>query len=799
MLAIGLLLGLAGLVAAWVVPLPARLSVPGSSVIRWRDGSVATLGLSPDQRWRLDVRPDQVDPAYVEALIRLEDRRFWWHPGVDPLAIARAAVLDLLAGRVVSGGSTITMQVARLCQPRPRTLRSKIIEAARAVQLELRLDKEQILSAYLALAPYGGNIEGVEAASLAWFGHSADHLAPAEIATLLAIPQSPAARAPSPDNLDRLRAARGEVARRLLRAGLLEPHLAQADEAPGAQGSAQGSAQGLVSAEQVLARIEATPLPQARLPLPRAAPHVAAWLLAGQSAGGTSIMTTLDRGTQFVVERTVQSAIPQLLRHGIRDLSVVVVENDSGDLAALVGGANFWADSPGAQIPSFTVPRSPGSALKPVLYTRAIDRGIALPETLVVDAPVHYGGYSPENYDGSYDGLVSLEDALSRSLNVPFVRLLQRVGVEPFLGDLRALGVRSLDPKPGHYGLSAIVGGVEITPLEMAGIYSALARGGAFLPLRWRLDAPHSAPQRVFSQAAIWLTARALGRRDRPDFPARQYLSAAPRFVRWKTGTSFGNRDAWAVGWGARYTVVVWLGNLDRQPSAWLVGATSAGPLLFDLVDALHDGQPSDPGAKDRAPSGLTTVSVCALSGKLAGEHCPQRRTALAVAAHVPPKVCDLHHQVELDRATGLRVGPGCRDGRDTTREVRVLWPSAVRRWLVDRDLAVATAPPLAPACIQAARGAGLTILSPVAGQEAVLIPGLSAESQEFPLRAQAAPGELTWFVDGERVGVASADAPVWWEPRPGSHRVLVMDSSGRSASTKLDVRRGGASLGLFR
>ena len=783
-LAAGVALACAVLVAlSQAVPLPARLSRHGSTVVRWQDGSIAHLTLAPDDRWRIPVTRDQVDPAYVEALVRLEDRRFWIHPGVDPLAVVRAALTDLVHGRVVSGASTLTMQVVRLCQPRPRTLRSKAIEAATAVQLELRLSKEQILSAYLDLVPMGGNLEGVEAASQAFFGHSAAHLSPAEIATLLAIPQSPAARTPRPENVARLTQARQEIAQRLVDLGLLERHLAK------------GAGDGDVTVAQALARISRTPVPTGLRPMPRAIPHAVAWMLGGRHDQGLDLATTLDRGVQDTAERVLAARTATLRVHGIDDAAIVVVDYRTSEVRALVGGTDFWAHRAGAQIPAFAAPRSPGSALKPLLYARALDRGLILPQRLVLDVPVHYGGYAPENYDGTHQGLVSMRDALSRSLNVPFVQLLQRVGVEPFLGDLRMLGVRSLDPRPGHYGLSAIVGGIEVSPLDVAGIYATLARGGRARDLRWRLDQPPAPELQVLAPGAVWLTARDLARKDRPDFPARQELSAVPRYVRWKTGTSFGNRDAWAVGWGRRYVVAVWLGNLDCRPSSWLVGAQVAGPVLFDLVDALQDGFARDPGAPATAPRDLAPVQVCALSGKLAGPYCPDQKTVLALSAHVPPDHCDLHMSIELDDETGARVGPGCRAGRPTHHAVRVRWPGAVRRWLSATFQALPTAPPWDPSCPTADPGGAPAILTPEADQVAVLIPGVSPDRQEIPLQADARAGPLTWFVDGVRLAAAELDQAVWWTPIPGEHEVLVMDAQGRSDRVRLRVRQGGASL----
>ncbi len=768
-LAAALLLG--GLAVAWGVPLPARLALPDAAVVRWRDGGVAHASLAPDDRWRLPASVETVDPAYVTALLAYEDARFAWHPGVDPLAVARAIGQNVAAGRVISGASTLTMQVVRLAEPRPRTLASKAVEALRAVQLELRLDKDEILSAYLRLAPFGGNLEGVEAASWAYFGHGAERLTAAEVSLLLAIPQDPNARAPGRAEAAALRAARDHVAARLAAAGALP------------------LGDGGVPADAVLQTILATPVPQAPAPLPRAAPHAVAWLTRqpGGALPGRTVHTTLDRGEQALAERGVAAHRASLERSGIRDVAVVVVDWPTGEVRALVGGHDFWRDTPGAQIPAFAVPRSPGSTLKPLVYAAAIDDGRALPGFLVPDIPVAHGTWSPSNYDGTFDGLVRLEDALSRSLNVPFVELLAEEGVPTFLSRLRAMGVTSLDPRPGHYGLSAIVGGIELSPLEVAGIYAGLAAGGRGRPLRWRVDDPPATERAVYSPGATWLTRRALRLRDRPDFPARREISAMPRGLHWKTGTSFGHRDAWAVGSGRRRTVAVWLGNLDQVSSRRLVGAEAAGPVLFDLLEALDDGLETVPPA----PSDLSVVAVCSLSGRLPGAACPTTRPVLARTTAVPTERCAMHESVSVDVDTGRRVRPGCRDGRTVEARVVVRWPAEVRRWLGDQWLLQPEAPPLDPACAPLAAGGPPRIVSPRAGGVAVLIPGLPASEQEIPLEAEASSGPLHWFVDGEQVGSAPPDGRVWWEPRPGAHEVVVMDPAGRSARISVRVREG--------
>jgi len=332
----------AGGAAAWWVPLPERLTAPHSVVIEYRDGTPAHVFLAPDERWRIPLRPQAIDPAYLRALLALEDKRFSWHPGVDPLAVARAVVSNVTKGRRVSGASTLTMQLVRVLEPRPRTLWSKIIESFRAVQLELRLSKDDILAAYLQFVPYGRNVEGVEAASLAYFGHSATHLSPAEIATLLAVPQNPNRRFPTPENAARLKAARDEVARRLLE-DLALP---------------LGPAEAKASSEAVLAEIRNTSVPRGLTPFPREAPHAALWLRA-QRGDLARLRTTLDAGTQRLAERLLRDAAGEFATKGIHNGSAVVVDHERAELLALVGSFDFFDTRHGGQITGFDTPRSP--------------------------------------------------------------------------------------------------------------------------------------------------------------------------------------------------------------------------------------------------------------------------------------------------------------------------------------------------------------------------------------------------------------------------------------------------------
>ncbi len=773
----------------WLVPLPARLALAGSTVVAFADGSPAYVFLSADDKVRIHADLDHIDPAYLRALLRFEDKRFWRHPGVDPAALLRSAALDLRSRRAVSGGSTLTMQLVRMLEPRPRTLASKLVEALRAVQLEARLGKREILADYLTYTPFGGNLEGVEAACWAYFGHGARNLAPEEIAALLAVPQRPGARAPSSANGARLEAARRSVAARLVAEGALPRGGADPAGWP--------------------------PVPWRLRPLPRHAPHAAFWLRA-RHPGSERIDTTLDRGAQLLAERTMARARGEMALLGIYDGAVVVADHERGEVRALVGSFDFWDRAHGGQIPGFDVARSPGSALKPLIYALGIDRGLALPDHLVPDVPVAYGNYTPQNFDGRFAGLVSLDDALSQSLNVPFVHLLDRLGLEAFLGTLRGAGFRHLHDQPGFYGLSAAIGAVEVTPLEMAGLYAALAEDGVWRPLRVvrepgarprpasdrrsptpeSLLSPRAVPAvdasglpRLVSPGAAWLTRRTLSRRDRPDFPERRRWSGAPAHVHWKTGTSYGHRDAWAVGSGARYTAAVWLGNFDNRGAFDLVGAEAAGPILFDLLEGMEPRRLPRP---DPAPAGLTWLEVCAYSGYLPDAACPTRKRVLALRTAVPTRRCPFHVAVDVDLASGLALQPACRGGHRWETRTFLTWPASLRRWLGDRQRWLPEPPPLAPGCEAPAAPGELRILSPPQGQVLVLLPGVPVGRQEVPLQGEAGgSGALSWFVDGEYLGSAPAEQRLWWRPAAGSHRIVVVDAAGRTSERTLQVRDG--------
>jgi penicillin-binding protein 1C len=531
-----------------------------SSLVRAADGEILRVFPTVDGKIRLPVSLEAVDAGYLDLLVRTEDKRFWRHGGVDPLAVLRAAGQAVRHGRVVSGASTLTMQVARLLEPRPRTLRSKAIEAFRAWQLERRLSKREILETYLRLAPYGGRIEGLRAGSLAWFGKPPTDLSPAEAALLVALPQAP----------ERLRPDRFPEAARAARARLLSRAGRAAEALP--------------------------PVPRRLRAWPLAAPH-----LARRLAPEGEATTTLDAGLQRRVQALARHAAEAT--HPKASAAVLVVELPERSVRAYVGGADFLSSPRQGQVDMVAAARSPGSTLKPLVYGLAFELGLAHPETLVLDAPVRFGSYRPRNFDGDFHGELTLRAALQLSLNIPAVKLLHRIGPAVFVERLAGQGV-ALD-FAGHDwpGLAIALGGAGLSLEELVRLYAGLADDGQARPLRY-LATPEPSNE---SMPLLGKTARA---------QVADILLGAPRppgalgrgGIAFKTGTSYGFRDAWAAGFDGRYAVGVWVGRPDGTPLPESSGFRTAAPLLFQVFDLLP-GAPLAPLPPDAAPPALAALT----------------------------------------------------------------------------------------------------------------------------------------------------------------------------------------------
>jgi penicillin-binding protein 1C len=542
------------------------------------DGSILRGFTAAGGAWRFPATIAEVDPKYLKFLIAYEDRRFYRHPGVDPFAVARAVGQAIAAGHVVSGASTLTMQTARLLEPRPRVIGSKLIEMARAFQLEAHEGKAQILDTYLTLAPYGGNLEGVRAASLAYFGREPSHLTEAEAALLVVLPQSPETLRP-----DRFPAA-AEAARDKVLARLLADRVIDAS---------------------VYRAALAEPVPTKRLPALNDAAHLALRLRLDHP-GELSVKTNIDADLQSRLE--AQTARAQTALEPGAGIAALVVDNAARRVIAYLGSADFFDDRRFGQNDMVTAIRSPGSTLKPFVYGMAFEDLIIHPETMVNDVPMRFGDYAPSNFDHLFRGQVTAREALELSLNLPAVALLDRVGPVRFAQRLDDCGAALVLPgKDARPGLPIVLGGVGISLERLVTLYSALAEGGIARPLLYRADETKGEGHVLMSPLAAWYVTRILDETPPPD----RWLAADNRrnasVVAYKTGTSYGYRDAWAVGYNARYTVGVWVGRPDGAFSAERMGREAAAPILFQIFDQLPHGESA---ASETPPPGAILGST---------------------------------------------------------------------------------------------------------------------------------------------------------------------------------------------
>jgi penicillin-binding protein 1C len=553
-----------------------------SALVLARDGAILRGFLSADGKWRLPVTVVGVDPLYRRMLIAAEDRHFPLHPGVDPVAALRALGQLAWRGRIVSGASTLTMQAVRLSERRPRTWTAKLVEMAEALGLERRLGKDEVLSLYLTLAPFGGNLEGVRAASLAYFGKEPRQLSPAEAALLVALPRSP----------ERLRPDRHPAAAKAARDAVL----------------ARLAARGVIS-EGMLQEARAEPVPQRRQAFPFHAPHLAQAVHAAAPAAAvarTTIEPLLQRQVEALLHREALALDAQAT------LAAIVVDNRTREIVAYAGNADFASVARRGTLDMVRAVRSPGSAMKPFIYAMAFDRLIIHPQTMLDDRPRHFGDYAPSDFDGRFLGEVSATEALQYSLNVPAVSVLDHLGPGRFVAALAAAGIHlHLPPNDTEPGLAVALGGAGISLTDLATLYVALSHGGEVAPLRAGSEAPAGRGTRIFGPAAAWYVNDILG--NAPPPPGMLPVEVRPgRRLAFKTGTSYGFRDSWAVGYDPQVTIAVWVGRPDGTPMPGHTGRVTAAPVVFKIADLLGpaavENPPPPPGVLRVAPRDLPPV-----------------------------------------------------------------------------------------------------------------------------------------------------------------------------------------------
>lgn len=748
------------LVAAAVLdrlfPLPLPKGEGGSTVVLARDGTPLRAFADAQGVWRYPTTVKQVSPLYLQALFAYEDRWFWRHPGVNPWALARGALGGLLHGHVVSGGSTLTMQVARIIEPIPHTFGGKLVQILRALQLEAHLSKAQILELYLDRAPFGGNIEGVEAASWAYLGKSAAHLSRAEAALLAVLPQAPGRLRPD-RHPELARVARDKVLRRLR-----DAHVWSATQVQAA------------TIEPVSARSLRAPMSAALF----------AQRMHDQQPDARRIATLIDAEMQRAAEQRVADYLARLPPRS--SVAVLAVENATLATRVYIGTGAFADPARAGHIDMVRASRSPGSTLKPFLYGLALDDGLIESQSLLVDAPEDFHGYRPGNFDEAFNGPVSVAEALQRSLNVPAVDVLDHVGPDRFAARLASGGVDLDFPDGARPNLSIVLGGAATRLEALVGAYTAFANAGIAGVPRYtpRQDARR---RRLLSPGAAWIVRDILSSNPADVEGAPIAGTTEHSDLAWKTGTSYGYRDAWAIGVEDRWTIGVWIGRPDGTPSPGEYGAVTALPLLFQIADML----PSRGGAHQPKPANVRMVDVCwPLGGATTDTDpalCRQIHQAWVLNDALPPTFPDRGPDAWSDPrlvlrvdANGHRLSAGCR-GHDEHTVTIARWPALVTPWLSADDRESERLPSLAPDCAPDALQDAVAIRITGLNDGTILRP---APNSDKPLRvtlhAVGAQTDVQWLMDGRLLASAPESVAVTLDlGRDGPHRLTAVTRDG--------------------
>ena len=749
---------LAFLVTGYIFCLPRHLfHVPYSTVVTDRNEELLGARIASDGQWRFP--PRNTTPEKIkECLITFEDKHFYHHWGVNPFAIGRAFYQNVKNKRIVSGGSTLTMQTIRLARNESRTFREKLIEMIWATRLEFRASKEEILSMYISHAPFGGNVVGLDAAAWRYFGHSADDLSWAESAMLAVLPNAPAMI-----HLSKGRKTLLDKRNRLLKQ-LLEKKT-------------------IDSSTYELAISE--PLPDEPHALPQIAPYLVSQFY--QERNGEYSRSTINKGIQTQVEDLAERWSNEFGRSDIRNLAILVIDIPSNQVVAYCGNVHFDRKQGGNQVDVIQAPRSTGSILKPFLYYAMLQEGSLLPDMLLPDVPVNINGFTPQNFSMQFEGAVPASEALARSLNIPAVTMLQRYGVPKFHSFLQQIGLKTINRSSSHYGLSLILGGAEATLWDVTNAYAMMGRSLLQLPQRsCSLLLPTSRITEStdpFQPGAVWQTFDALKEVNRPEeidwksIPSMQTIA-------WKTGTSYGFRDAWAVGVTPRYAVGVWVGNATGEGKLGLVGAQTAGPVLFDIFNLL----PSS--SWFTRPAGIfVEAEVCRKSGHLKGRFCDEMDTLLVLPAGLRTEACPYHHLVTLSADESQRIYENCANTEPTLRKSWFTLPPVWEWYYKQHHPEYKPLPPFKAGC-------GEDTFQPMQ----FIYPPMNARIK-LPKQLDGSKGFLTvelahnnpnatvfWHLDETYQAQTQDFHKISLQPAAGKHSLTAVDGEGNTISTTFFV-----------
>ncbi len=734
-------------------PLPDKLEY--STIITGNKGEVLHAFLTKDEKWRMKTSLEEISPLLRTTIIEKEDKLFYYHKGVNPFAMARALAKNIFRGKRTSGASTITMQVARALEPKSRNYFNKLKEIFRACQLELKYNKDEILQMYCNLLPYGGNIEGVKSASLLYFNKDPDHLSLAEITALCVIPNRPSSLVPGKHN----EAIIKERNRWLIKFR---------DEK--------------VFTTQQIEDALSEPFDASRLSVPRYIPHLSYKL---KKAGAPEIATTIDLHTQLRTEKIVKDYSRSLQNKNIRNAAVLIIDNSQHNIITYIGSADFNDTLDAGQVDGITAVRQPGSTLKPLLYGLCIDEGLLTPKAMIADVKTNYDGYAPENYDKKFNGYVTLEYALEHSLNIPAVKALNQLGKHHMIAALGGCRFRQIKKDQQKLGLSMILGGCGASLQELAGLYSAFANEGIYVEPGVTANGTLKGKYEVLSPAAAFMVNETLSKINRPDFPLNWQSTERMPKIAWKTGTSYGRRDAWSIGYNKKYTVAVWVGNFSALGIPELSGAEIATPLLFKIFNTIDYDSDQEWFSQ---PEDCDIRMVCSETGLLPAEHCQHTITDFFIPMVSSMNRCNNMQEVIVSADEKVSYCRACMPSSGYKKKLYKIIPPEMRAYYEENHLAYAKIPFHNRNCERVFKDEQPVILSPRNGTE-YLISKSDPEPLQLQCRTAADVNQVFWYVNNQFFKTADSRSPQFFMPAEGRVKISCTDDKGRNRNIWINVK----------
>jgi penicillin-binding protein 1C len=734
-------------------PLPDKITY--STVITDNRGEVIHAYLTPDEKWRMRTELHEISPLLRKTIIAKEDRYFYKHLGVNPLSVARALFNNITRGKTTSGASTITMQVARALEHRKRSLGSKLVEMFRAFQLEWKYDKDEILQLYLNLVPYGGNIEGVKSASLLYFKKNPDHLSLAEITALSIIPNRPSSLVIGKHN-----------------ARIVEERNRWLEK----------FASDRIFTDKEIEDALSEPLLASRGEVPRHIPHLSYKL---KRQANDFVRTNIDLQIQLKTEKLVEDYVRTQRLRNIRNAAVVIIDNRTRRVITYVGSSNFKDTMDGGQVNGASAIRQPGSTLKPILYALCFDEGLLTPKSVLADVSVNYEGYAPENYDEKYNGYVSIEHALEHSLNIPAVKSLRLLGKDKLIHKLATCEFRQVQKDQRKLGLSMILGGCGTSLEELTALFSVFANDGIYISPSYTAEDSFASGKRIISPAANYMVNEILSKINRPDFPLSWSATERMPKIAWKTGTSYGRRDAWSIGYNKHYTVGIWAGNFSGVGIPELSGADIATPLLFRIFNTIDYDSDAEWFA---APAGLDIRQVCSETGLVPGPNCESLITDQFIPLVSSTKLCDNRQEMMISPDEKMVYCRDCAPGSGYKKKSYKIIDPGMQEWMLNNHIAFEKLPPHNPVCERIFKGNAPQVTSPANGTE-YFLSKKDPEPLQLVCKTSNDVSRVYWYINNKFYKSCTPSEKQFFIPDEGANQISCTDDKGRNRDIKITVK----------